>query len=94
VVLDIATYCRVQTDRPPTANSRKDLLKEWLDADDAMKIELHELIKLSKPNFRIFHVDGILAEWMFVYIFLPTTPSLMPQKKFGPLLKTGWLQGM
>ena len=31
---------------------------------------------------------------MFVYIFLPTTLSLMQQKKFGPLLKIGWLQGM
>jgi hypothetical protein len=62
VVLDIAAYCRVQTDRPPTANSRKDLLKEWLDADAVTKIELHELIKLHKPKFRILHVDEILAE--------------------------------
>jgi len=31
---------------------------------------------------------------MFVYTFLPTTMSLMQQKQFGPLLKTGWLQGM
>jgi hypothetical protein len=42
VVLEIAAYCRVQTDRPPTANSRKDLLRDYLDTDDATKIELHE----------------------------------------------------
>lgn len=67
----MAAYCRVQTDGPPTANSRKDLLKEWLDADDATKIELHELIKLCKPKFRIFHVDGILAEHGHVCLHLP-----------------------
>jgi hypothetical protein len=48
----------VQTDRPPTANSSKDLLKEWMDssgiryADYATKIELHELIKTNKPKFK------------------------------------------
>jgi hypothetical protein len=71
VVLDIAAYCRVQTDRPPTANSKKDLLKEWLDADDVMKIELHELIKLITQKFRIFHVDGIFAEHGHVCLHLP-----------------------
>lgn len=43
----------VQIDGPPAANSRKDLLKEWMDshgiryADYATKIELHELIKTN-----------------------------------------------
>jgi hypothetical protein len=48
VVLDKAIYHSVQAHRTPTSNSRKDLLKEWLDShgiryvDVAIKIEIHE----------------------------------------------------
>jgi hypothetical protein len=88
MVLDIAACCRVQTDRPPTANSRKDLLMEWLDADDAKKIELHELIKLSKPKFRIFYVDGILAEHGHVCLHLPPYhPELNATEKIWAIVK-------
>jgi hypothetical protein len=88
VVLDIAAYCRVQTDRPPTANSRKDLLKEWLDADDATKIELHEIINLSKPKFVILHVDGILAEHGYVCLHLPPYhPELNATEKIWAIVK-------
>jgi hypothetical protein len=88
VVLDIAACCRVQTDWPPTANNRKDLLKEWIDADDAMKIELHELIKLSKPKFRILHVDGILAEHGHVCLHLPLYhPELNATEKIWAIVK-------
>ena len=88
VVLHIAAYCRVHTDRSPTANSRKGLLKEWLDADDATKIKLHELIKLSTPKFRIFHVDGILAEHGHVCSHLPPYhPELNATEKIWTIVK-------
>jgi hypothetical protein len=58
---------RVQTDGPPTANSREYLPKEWLDSRDilypdyAKKIELHEIIKMKKPKFKTVRVDRMLA---------------------------------
>lgn len=88
MVLDIAAYCRVWTDRPPTANSRKDLLKEWLDADDATKVELYEIIILRKSKFRILHVDGILAEHGHVCLHLPPYhPELNVTEKIWAIVK-------
>jgi hypothetical protein len=46
----------------PDGQARGHQLKEWLHADDAIKIALYESNKLSKPKLKIFHVDGILAE--------------------------------
>jgi hypothetical protein len=49
-------------------NSRKDIMKEWLDsrgiwyAEDAMKIELFEIIKLNKPGIKTCTVGSILAQ--------------------------------
>jgi len=61
---------------------------EWLDADDAKKIELHELIKLSKPKFRIFYVDGILAEHGHVCLHLPSYhPELNATEKVWAIVK-------
>lgn len=70
----------IQTDGPPTANSRKDLLKEWMDSrgirytDYATKIELRELIKTNKLKFKTEHVDRMLAQHECISLGLSSLP--------------------
>lgn len=52
------------------------------------KIELNELIKLSTTKFRIFHVDGILAEHGHVCLHLPPYhPELNATEKIWAFVK-------
>jgi hypothetical protein len=76
IVLDNTSYHNDQIDRPPTMKSRKDIM-EWLDycgicyAEDVMKIELYEIIKLKKPTRKTFTVNSVLAQHGHFALRLP-----------------------
>jgi hypothetical protein len=66
----------------------------WLDKhgkryiSDMTKVELYDLIKMHKPQYETFPVDGLLAEHGHMVIRLPTyNPDLNPIRKIWGIVK-------
>jgi hypothetical protein len=63
-----ASSQNIQTDKPPTSNSKKDDLKAWLlernipFCDNMVKDKLYDLIKLNKPKHKCYVIDQISAD--------------------------------
>ena len=63
IVVDNASYHKVQLNRHPTCNARKGEMLFWLDkrgiwySSDMTKAELYNLIKMHKPQYETFAID-------------------------------------
>ena len=94
IVLDNASYHNIQDNKPPTANSKKVEIQNWLDshkiqyAADDTKIELLQVVKIHKPRFKTFSIDRILARHGHAAIRLPPYhPELNPIEKIWGIVK-------
>ena len=94
IVLDNASYHNLQVNRPPTINSRKDVIQEWLNSngihypEGALKIELLEIVKQNKPKDKNYTVDNILKQHGHVALRLPPYhPELNPIEKIWATVK-------
>jgi hypothetical protein len=77
IVLDNASYHKVQDDKPPSFSSKRVVMKVWLDTrgnrypEVPTKVELFQFAKINKPTFQLFsntvfwqdiHLVGNIAE--------------------------------
>lgn len=68
IVIDNTPYYNFQLNQAPHFNSLKGDMVKWLRernitfTDTMLKPELYELIKLYKPQYKIYKIDTILAE--------------------------------
>ena len=59
VVIDDVPYHNVQTNKPPSSNSSKSVMKNWLTGvkipfhEDMLKTQLYDLIKLYEPTINL-----------------------------------------
>ena len=90
-----ASYHNVQIDRHPTRNARKGEMLFWLDkngirySSDMTNAELHDLIKMHKPQYETFAIDCLLAAHGDTVIRLPLyRPDLNPIEKIWGVVKT------
>jgi transposase len=82
-VIDNASYHKIQTDTPPTPNSKKDKMKAWLlegnisFCDNMLKAQLYDLIKLNKPKHKCYVIGQVLVEKAHAVLrLLPYNPDL------------------
>lgn len=94
VVMDNASYHNTESDKPPTSNSRKEIMKQWLDSKGVpyslndTKIELYEKIKEVRPKTSSYVVDTLLSEYGHSAIRLPPYhPELNPIENIWGILK-------
>jgi transposase len=94
IVVDNASYHNIQINRHPTSNARKAEMLFWLDkhgirhSSDMIKVELYDLIKMHKPQYETFAIDGLLAKHGHTMIRLPPYhPDLNPIEKIWGVVK-------
>jgi hypothetical protein len=94
IVLEKAPYHNVQDSPPPTSNSTKKSMHEWLTernipfSANMYKTELYELIKLEKPHFKCHKVENLLAKHGHSVLRLPPyNPELDPVEKIWTCVK-------
>jgi hypothetical protein len=95
IVVDDASCHNVQLNKHPTSNARKGEILYWLDkhgvrySSDMPKAELHDLIKMHKPQCETFEINCLLAEHGHTVIRLPPYhPDLNPIEKIWGIVKT------
>jgi hypothetical protein len=93
-VVDNASYHNVQINWHSTSNARKAEMLSWLDkhgirySSNMTKVELYDLIKMHKPQYETFAIDGLLAEHGHMVIRLPPYhPDLNPIEKIWGIVK-------
>ena len=78
IILDNASYHNKQKDKPPTSNSRKDEIREWLDkhniqySDKDIKTTLLGLIKQHRPK-PLYLTDKAIHEHGHLVLRLPVS---------------------
>lgn len=95
IVVDNASYHNVQTNRPPTTNSKKCDMLSWLETRNVRhraemtKVELYDIIKMHKPQYESFAIDGLLAEHGHTVVRLPPYhPDLNPIEQIWGIVKS------
>lgn len=91
LVIDNAPYHNVQLNKPPTSNSRKDVMISWLQSHlendnfekqnfhSKTKAEIYELILTLKPQHRSYKIDHLLQQHGHDVLRLPPYhPELNP----------------
>ena len=95
IVVDNASYPKVQINRRPTSNARKGDILFWLDKHEICyssgmtKVELYDLIRMHKPQYETFAIDCLLSDHGHTVIRLPPYyPDLNPIEKIWGIMKT------
>lgn len=94
VVMDDAACHNAISEKTPTLNSSKKEMQAWLTAknvpfeEDFLRIELYDLIKKNKENFRSYKADDLLKAHNFTVLRLPSNhPDLNPTTNMWDLLR-------
>ena len=94
-VVDNASYPKVQINRRPISNTRKNEMLFWLDKHDIWyssgmtKVELYDLIKMCKPQNETLAIDCLLDEHGHAVTRLPPFhPDLNTTENIWVILKT------
>lgn len=94
IVIDNAPYHNVQLNPAPTSSSRKADMIKWLEerniphSSSMLKPELYSIIKIYKPNYKMYKIDAIFAESGHSVSRLPPYhPDLNPIELIWSLIK-------
>jgi hypothetical protein len=94
IVVDNASYPKVQINRRPNSNARKGETLFWLDKNDMWyssgmtKVELYDLIRMHKLLYETLAIDCLLNEYgQTVTRLLSFHPDLNPKENIWVIFK-------